>query len=37
MAKFVGGDAKWVKTNCNGATTKGVVCARRTTWEDIGQ
>ena len=32
-----GGVAKWVITNCNSANTKGVVCARRTAWEDIGK
>ena len=36
LAKMEGGEAKWVITNCDNANTKGVVCARRTNWEEIG-
>ena len=31
------GVAKWTKTNCDDRTGKGVVCARRYNWEDIGK
>ena len=37
QTKLGGGDAVWVKSDCATANTKGVVCARRHNWEDIGK
>ena len=36
-AKIENNVAVWVKTECDDSTTKGVVCARRFNWEDIGK
>ena len=35
-AKLESSEAVWSKTSCDDSTTKGVVCARRFNWEDIG-
>ena len=35
-AKLDNSDAVWSKTECDDSSTKGVVCARRYNWEDIG-
>ena len=35
-AKLENSEAVWSKTSCDDSTTKGVVCARRFNWEDIG-
>ena len=36
QTKSEGGQAVWKKTDCASTNTKGVVCARRHNWEDIG-
>ena len=36
QAKVDGDEAVWLKTNCASSNTKGLVCARRHNWEDIG-
>ena len=36
-AKLENNVAVWVKTECDDSTTKGVVCAKRFNWEDIGK
>ena len=36
-AKIENNVAVWAKTECDDSTTKGVVCARRFNWEDIGK
>ena len=37
QAKLENGEAVWSKSSCASKTTKGVVCARRHNWEDIGR
>ena len=35
-AKLESSEVVWTKTQCGDTSTKGVVCARRYNWEDIG-